>query len=166
MANQPVDIITLINHKVIKFNAEDTIFPQISKGGVVTLTNILETPEDVKKLKTNDTFSVLLTLECKASDGKSEKTAFTVSCSVSGSFIVAQCAQNEINPIGNNTLWNTAASQLMPLLSSYVSEQITRMGFKNIQIPPFLPVTQAEPTTVAPKVLRKGKSAKAKTKNT
>ncbi len=158
MANQPIDIVALINHKVVRLYAEDTIFPHESKGGVVSIESTLEIPDDIKELRPNDKFSILLTLECRASDGVSEKTAFTASCKVEGTFVVVKCAHEEINPVANFIFWNTAASQLTPLLSSYISEQITRMGFKNIQIPPFIPVAAQE----ANKTVTKTQPAKAK----
>ncbi len=161
MANQPVDLVALMHHKIIQLRADNLIFPRQSKGGVVTFTSSLETPDDVKMLKVSDSFSILLTLECKASDGENEEPAFIASCKAEGTFYVAQCSKDEISAVGNNALWNTAASQLMPLISNFVAEQIIRMGFKNIQVPPYFPVA-VEAISTKPKPVSKSKPNKTK----
>lgn len=132
---------SLIHHRILSLVAE-TDDSQTGKGGVIEFTITTEGP-DKPLLKADDTFSLMVSLSCTAKRKEDERVAFSVACKCEGSYQIFDCPKDGITTQEGDNIWHSSASQLLPIIAQYLTEVIGRMGYKNIQVPSFMPKPQA-----------------------
>ena|SRR6185369_3680401 len=128
--------IALIHHKLLNCSAEVKVNASESKGGNVTFESTLEVPDDSITMKTGESYSIKILLDCTGKIGDTENVAFHATCQMEGICMVVNAPNAGVKSTA--TYWLPPANQLYPLLSQYVNEMIFRMGFKNVIVPPFM----------------------------
>lgn len=138
MDNGPSDTtyIALIHHQLLNCSAEVKVNATESKGGNVTFESTLEAPDDNVTMKTGESYSIKILLDCTGKIGNTENVAFHATCQMEGICMVVNAPNAGVKSTA--TYWLPPANQLYPLLSQYVNEMISRMGFKNVIVPPFM----------------------------
>ncbi len=138
MENKPASTayIALTHHQLISCSAETYIKATVSKGGTIEFTTTMEIPDTSTLLKKGESYSIFVGLDCI---GKSEETndiAFKISSKMEGICTIANTSENGMK--SSDIFWIVPVNQLYPLLSQFTSEVISRMGYKNIDIPPMM----------------------------
>ena len=136
---------SLINHQLISCNAESKIIAKPGLGGAVEFAISIETPTSPDTLKAGDTFSLTIILETTGTNIKDKTQMFSVVCKIAGTYQIFTCPECGIITANNNNFWSVASGQLLPLVSQYTSDILSRMGFKNILVPSHVPVSIAKP---------------------
>jgi hypothetical protein len=129
--------ITLIHHVLTSCKAENKINPTDSKGGIVEFSTTLEAPDDKSIIKKGESYLISLLLDCTGKTKDSKDIAFQVSCKMEG-----VCAVIDGSTVGIKSspdLWAIPANQLYPLVAQFISDVVSRMGYKNIAIPVSIP---------------------------
>lgn len=138
---QPSTEVSLISSRLVECQADVINRTQPEKGGTVQFVITVETPETPDVLKSGDTFTIGILLECKGKNRESKKNDFSIACKMEGKYKVFKCQDCGIITENNHVLWTYSAGMLFPLLAQYVSDTASRMGYKNINVPMFLPAT-------------------------
>lgn len=125
--------IILVHHQLVKCNAESKIKAAAGKGGTVEFTIEIESPKIGKKIIPDEIFPIILGLNCIGKAEEDQGIAFQASCSIEGMFHIVDCPKEGI--MSNTSLWVSPARQILPLVAQFVSDMVSRMGYKNIQIP-------------------------------
>lgn len=144
---------SLIDHQLIICNAESKAKPVPGQGGIVEFGINIETPESPSVLKTGDTFSISIVMESTGVNNKDNTEIFKISCKMAGTYSVVVCPDCGITTSNNDSFWAVASGQLLPLVSQYITDTLSRMGFKNITVPSYVPTL--EPNPAAPKPRKK-----------
>src|ERR1035437_8586186 len=126
---QPSAEVSLIRSRLIECHADvkDRTLPL--KGGTVQFVITVETPDTPDVLKSGDTFTIGILLECKGKNSDSKNTDFSIACKMEGTYKIFKCLECGIVTENNHVLWTYSASLLFPLLAQYVSDTASRMGY-------------------------------------
>lgn len=139
MENKSVNsaYITLIDHQLITCSAESFVKSSESKGGSVEFITTMEFPDTSTHIKKGESYSIFVGLECIGKVGDTDTVAFRVLCKMEGFCTILNAPEAGIK--SSNIFWFIPANQLYPLLSQFTSDIVSRMGYKNINIPPSVP---------------------------
>ncbi|MDD2367049.1 MAG: hypothetical protein PHN84_12875 [Desulfuromonadaceae bacterium] len=141
----------LIRHQLISCNSETKVKEQTNQGGKIEFSLSVETPDTPDVLHTGDIFSVGITMKTDGKKSSDNSPLFNVTCKMEGTYKIFACPDNGIMTEGNNNFWALASRQLLPLVAQYTSDILTRMGFKNILVPSFLPEDAIEKSGPKPR---------------
>lgn len=141
MDHQPSDNVevALIQHQLLRCNAEANIKPSPDMGGNVEIVINLNTPKSPSTLNKNDSFSISLQIGVIGKEKDSKDIAFSVLCEMEGSYRLINCNDNGITTKNNVNLWTSSARQLFPLVAQFTTDLVSKLGFKNINVPAFVP---------------------------
>jgi len=141
--------VALIQHQLLRCNAEANIKPSPDMGGNVEIVINLNTPKSPSILNKNDSFSISLQIGVIGKVKDSKDIAFNVLCEMEGSYRLINCNDNGITTKNNVNLWTSSARQLFPLVAQFTTDLVSKLGFKNISVPAFVPsefLLQAKPS--------------------
>lgn len=131
--------IALIQYRLLNCNAELKIKTKPDSGGSLVITSEIKAPDTPNILKKDDTFAVNIFIDIAGKLKDSKDTAFSASCEFEGNYRLINCENNGVPAKDNFKLWSLAANQLQPLVSQFVTDIASKMGFKNINVPPIIP---------------------------
>lgn len=157
----------LTHYRLLKCNAESKIKASPNSGGSLEITSEINTPNSPTILKKGDSFVVKVFIGIIGKSKGSKEIAFSASCSFEGDYLLVDCNKSGVATKNNLILWSLAVNQLHPLVSQFVTDIVSRMGFKNIIIPPLLPGQYApkqSPEKTLPEKTNKSKQISAKAK--
>jgi preprotein translocase subunit SecB len=149
--------IALTQHRIVRCSAETKIKPSPLMGGFVEFTFGIETPKEATVLKKGDTFSISISVKTIGMTKDNKSVAFQMACKMEGSFNLLNCEDDGISTDDCHDLWMISASQLYPLVAQFATELIARTGFKNINVPPFVPSEFKSQETTPPQTPKKRK---------
>ncbi|MDD2852827.1 MAG: hypothetical protein PHY09_13130 [Desulfuromonadaceae bacterium] len=160
MDYQPGDNVevALIQHQLLRCNAEANIKPSPDMGGNVEIVINLNTPKSPSILNKNDSFSISLQIGVMGKEKDSKDIVFSVLCEMEGSYRLINCNDNGITTKNNVDLWTSSARQLFPLVAQFTTDLISKLGFKNISVPAFVPSEFLLQTTPRKKNLKNNKN--------
>jgi preprotein translocase subunit SecB len=131
--------VALIQHQLLSCNAETIIKPSPDMGGNIEISINVNTPKSPGILKKNDTFAISVQIGVIGKVKDTKDIAFNVSCEMEGSYRLINCDDNGIPTNNNINLWISSTRQLFPLVALFTTDLISRLGFKNINVPAFVP---------------------------
>ena len=148
MDGKPTDHveIELTHHQLLSCNAETKTSPLEGKCGTVEFSSAVETPNKPVIFKENDSFSINISLQCNGKSNEKTEPVFNFVCKMKGFYQVFKCPESGITISGKKDLQSVFVSQLFPLIAQYATETISKMGYKNVQIPLFFPRNQPQET--------------------
>ena len=130
--------VALIQHKLINCNAEMITPPSEVAGGSIEVIYNVETPKKTGVFKKNDSFELKLLVEINGKL-KTEEIAFRVSCKMEGNFRIVNCDDIGVSTDNTIKLWSLSANLLCPLAVQFAMDMVSRMGYKNVNVPLFIP---------------------------
>ena len=131
--------VALIQHQLNRCSAEAKIKPSPDLGGNIEILINVETPKKPSILRKDDNFIISVQIGVTGKIKDTKDIAFNVSCEMEGTFSLINCDDKGI-PVNNGlNLWILSTRQLFPLVSQYTTELVSRLGFKNISVPSFVP---------------------------
>lgn len=142
---------TLIHYQLVSCNAYVAVDAKESKGGNVEFTISYTTPDEGTVLRSGETYSAIISLDCTGKVGETETIAFHADCKMEGVYKIYRAPEQGFK--SSVAFWAQPVNQLYPLISQYVTEMIGRMGFRNIAISPSI-------EGFAPQVKEKNKKPK------
>ena len=131
--------IALIQHQLLNCNAEAKIKPSPDMGGNIEISINLKTPNTPGVLKKNDSFAISVQIGVTGKVEDSKDIAFNVSCEMEGIYRIINCDDNGIPTNNNINLWTSSTRQLFPLVAQLTTDLVSKLGFKNINVPAFVP---------------------------
>lgn len=130
----------LIQHYLLNSKAESIIRPAADdKGGNIEFSISVDAPDLPITLKENDSLSIRVTLDCTGTEKETQNTSFIASCSMIGHFQCFNCDDTGTTIENNIGFWMRPANLLFPLVAQHIYGLITKMGYKGINVPPFIP---------------------------
>lgn len=131
--------VALIQHQLLRCNAEANIKPSPDMGGNIEISINLNTPKSPRILKKNDSFAISVQIGVIGKVKDSKDIAFNVSCEMEGFYRLVNCDDNGIPTNNNVNLWISSTRQLFPLVAQFTTDLVSKLGFKNISVPAFIP---------------------------
>lgn len=129
----------LIQHRLVSCNAEAKIQPSPKMGGNIEILIKLNTPETPEIIKKNDMFDINVMVEVNGKVKETDEIAFNASCEMEGTFQLVNCEGIGIPTSDGLHLWTLSTKQLFPLVAQFANDLISKLGFKNINIPASIP---------------------------
>jgi preprotein translocase subunit SecB len=131
--------IALTEYRLLNCKAESKIKASPNSGGSLEITSGVGTPTSPPILKKNSLFVIKISVEIIGKPKDSKDIAFSASCNFEGKYRITNCEKSGVSTKDNLKLWALAINQLHPLVSQFVSDIVSKMGFKNVNVPPLLP---------------------------
>lgn len=131
--------VALIQHQLLRCNAEAKIKPSPEMGGYIEISANVDIPKKPSILNKDDEFAISVQIGVTGKVKDSKDIAFNVSCEMEGSFRLINCDDKGIPVNKGLNLWILSTRQLFPLVAQYTTDLVSRLGFKNINVPTFVP---------------------------
>lgn len=163
MENKPehnIEII-LIRHSLISCCADKNIKPAPGKGGNVEFVITIETPDSPTKLNVNDIFTIKIELDCTGKSNENQEIAFHASCKMEGTYKVDDCPKEGLITKDNKKLRTLTANQLFPVVAQNVSDMLAKMGYRSIQVPQSMAISNLVEKDIKKRKTRKVKAFSA-----
>jgi len=149
--------IALIQHQLLSCNAEIKIKPSPDMGGNVEFSIGIATPKVPGILKRGDSFTLGIQIDITGKIKDTDDIAFYVTCKMEGLYHIVNCDDKGIPTINGFNLWTLSASQLCHLVAQFATDMVSRMGYKNIIVPAFIPSMVTEQIIPEKKLSKKSK---------